>query len=237
MEQTSRKDFTIAIDGYSSCGKSTFAKFIAARLGYIFIDTGAMYRAVTLAVIRAGLIDKSGECCEEGVIELLPSLDVRFVFNESRGMSDIYLSSECVEAEIRQMEVSSRVSRVAKIGAVREKLVEMQQQMGQQGGIVMDGRDIGTVVFPDAEIKIFMTASPEVRAKRRYDELWLKGEDVSMEEIIDNVISRDREDETREISPLRRAEDALLLDNSEMSVEQQMEWFDEIYRSKRAICE
>ncbi|MFI3248147.1 MAG: (d)CMP kinase [Rikenellaceae bacterium] len=216
----------IAIDGYSSCGKSTFAKAIATRLGYIFIDTGAMYRAVTLASLRAGA------SAERAIVELLPSIQITFRFNEERGASDIYLNGELVESEIRMMEVSERVSTVAAIGAVREKLVALQQAMGRDGGVVMDGRDIGTVVFPDAEIKIFMSADAKVRAQRRYDELTAKGESVTLEQIEKNVVARDRDDESREISPLRRAEDAVLLDNSHMSVEQQMEWFVELYNQR-----
>ncbi len=219
----------IAIDGYSSCGKSTFAKAIAARLGYVFIDTGAMYRAVTLMALRAGCVTDAAGVDVDGVVALLPELSISFAFNEVRGASDILLDGEVVESEIRRMEVSSCVSEIAKIGAVRERLVTLQQSMGCSGGVVMDGRDIGTVVFPAAEIKIFMTADPYVRARRRYDELRAKGEEISMESILDNVVKRDREDESREISPLRRADDALLLDNSQMSVEEQLVWFDDVY--------
>ncbi len=235
ISSNSSRSLIIAIDGYSSCGKSTFAKAIAARLGYIFIDTGAMYRAVTLMALRAGVVTDSGVDVE-GVERILPSLAISFAFNAERGASDVLLDGEVVESEIRRMEVSSRVSEVAKIGAVRERLVALQQSMGGMGGVVMDGRDIGTVVFPDAEIKIFMTADAEVRAERRHSELQAKGEEVSMESIVENVVKRDREDESREISPLRRADDALLLDNSKMSVEEQMAWFDNIYSERVKGC-
>ncbi|MFI3304516.1 MAG: (d)CMP kinase [Rikenellaceae bacterium] len=228
------RDLIIAIDGYSSCGKSTFAKAIAAKLGYIFIDTGAMYRAVTLAALRAGVVEVATESVDrEGLKALLPQLDVRFVFNSARGASDVYLSEECVEGLIRTMEVSRAVSIVSAVEEVREKLVSLQQQMGHRGGVVMDGRDIGSVVFPDAEIKIFMVADPCVRAKRRYDELLQKGgEEITLDQIVESVVARDRADETRSISPLVRADDAVVLDNSDMSVEAQMEWFDRLYQSR-----
>lgn len=219
----------IAIDGFSSCGKSTFAKAIAARLGYIFIDTGAMYRAVTLCALEAGAI-RDGEVDAERVVGLLPQINISFRFNAERGASDVYVNGQCVEPRIRSIEVSSAVSRISSIPAVREKLVAMQQQMGRDRGVVMDGRDIGTVVFPDAELKIFMTADAEVRARRRYDELTAKGDKVTLEEILENVIARDKADMEREISPLRRAADAVVLDNSRMTVEEQMEWFMERYR-------
>ena len=223
-----KKKIVIAIDGFSSCGKSTFAKAIAAKLGYIFIDTGAMYRAVTLYALEQGAI-VDGVVDEARIVELLPEVEISFRFNEARGASDIYVNGVYAEERIRTIEVSNCVSRVSSIGEVREKLVAMQQQMGRSRGVVMDGRDIGTVVFPDAELKIFMTADPQVRAERRYKELTAKGEDVTLEEILENVISRDKADMTRAISPLRRAEDALELDNSYMSVEEQMAWFMERY--------
>ncbi|MDE7070017.1 MAG: (d)CMP kinase [Alistipes sp.] len=224
MECSKAKKIVIAIDGFSSCGKSTFAKAIAARLGYIFIDTGAMYRAVTLYALEHGAIE-SGVVDEERVAALLDDISIAFRFNPERGASDIYVNGERVEGRIRSIEVSNCVSRVSSIRQVREKLVAMQQAMGRDRGVVMDGRDIGTVVFPDAELKIFMTADPAVRARRRYDELRAKGEEVSLAEIEENVRSRDRADMTRAISPLRRADDAIELDNSRMSVEEQMEWF------------
>ncbi len=224
------KKIVIAIDGFSSCGKSTFAKAIAARLGYIFIDTGAMYRAVTLYALEQGAI-RSGIVDEDAVEALLPQIEITFRFNPSRGASDIYVNGDLAEGRIRSIEVSNCVSGVSSIRAVREKLVAMQQRMGRDRGVVMDGRDIGTVVFPDAELKIFMTADAKVRAERRYAELTAKGDNVTLEEIIENVISRDNADMTRAISPLRQAEDAVVLDNSYMSVEEQMDWFMERYNA------
>lgn len=224
-----KKKIIIAIDGFSSCGKSTFAKAIAAKLGYIFIDTGAMYRAVTLYALENGAI-VGGEVNQELLIELLPKVNISFVFNPERGASDIYVNGEFAEDRIRTIEVSNCVSRVSQILQVREKLVAMQQQMGQSRGVVMDGRDIGTVVFPDAELKIYMTADARVRAERRYAELKAKGDEVTFDEVLENVISRDNADMNRAISPLRRADDAIELDNSYMSVEQQMAWFMEHYQ-------
>ena len=227
MENNTQK-IVIAIDGFSSCGKSTFAKAIAARLGYIFIDTGAMYRAVTLYALEQGAI-VDGKVDEAAVVALLPEVNISFKFNAERGASDVYVNGELAEGKIRTIEVSNCVSGVSSIREVREKLVAMQQQMGRERGVVMDGRDIGTVVFPDAELKIFMTAEPKVRAERRYAELTAKGDKVTMEEILENVISRDKADMERAISPLRQAEDAVVLDNSYMSVEEQMAWFMERY--------
>lgn len=218
------KKIIIAIDGFSSCGKSTFAKSIAARLGYIFIDTGAMYRAVTLYALEHGAI-RSGIADEERIVALLPEIAITFRFNPQRGASDIYVNGDLVEGKIRTIEVSNCVSAVSSIREVREKLVAMQQQMGERRGVVMDGRDIGTVVFPDAELKIYMTADPKVRAERRYAELRAKGDEVSFDEVLDNVISRDKADMSRAISPLRKADDAVVLDNSRMTVGEQMEWF------------
>ena len=227
MENNTQK-IVIAIDGFSSCGKSTFAKAIAARLGYIFIDTGAMYRAVTLYALEQGAIAE-GKVDEAAVVALLPEVNITFKFNAERGASDIYVNGEYAEGKIRTIEVSNCVSSVSSIREVREKLVAMQQQMGRERGVVMDGRDIGTVVFPDAELKIFMTADAQVRAERRYAELTAKGDNVTMAEILENVISRDKADMERAISPLRQAEDAVVLDNSHMSVEEQMAWFMERY--------
>ncbi len=223
MSDTKHK-IIIAVDGFSSCGKSTFAKAIAARLGYIFIDTGAMYRAVTLYAQEHGAI-RSGIVDEEAVCRLLDQIAITFRFNPSRGASDIYVNGDLVEGKIRTIEVSNCVSQVSAIPAVRQKLVAMQQEMGHRRGVVMDGRDIGTVVFPDAELKLFMTADPAVRARRRYDELTAKGQQVSLEEIERNVRERDKADMSRAISPLRQAEDAIVLDNSRMTVAEQMEWF------------
>jgi cytidylate kinase len=223
------KKIIIAIDGFSSCGKSTFAKSIAAKLGYIFIDTGAMYRAVTLYALDHGAI-VGGEVNAEKVVELLPYINISFQFNPERGASDIYVNGEYAESRIRGIEVSNAVSRVSSIREVREKLVALQQQMGSARGVVMDGRDIGTVVFPSAELKIFMTADARVRAERRYAELSAKGDKVTFDEVLKNVISRDEADMNREISPLRRAADAVELDNSYMSIEEQMAWFMEQYK-------
>ena len=226
MNKNNRRRLTIAVDGFSSCGKSTFAKALAARFGYVFVDTGAMYRAVTLFALENGAI-RSGIVDEEALVALLPKIDIVFRFNPKRGASDIYVNGDLVEGKIRTIEVSNCVSGVSSVGEVREKLVAMQQQMGRNKGIVMDGRDIGTVVFPDAEIKLFMTADPKVRAQRRYDELTAKGDKVSLEEIEDNVRSRDIADQNRAISPLRKADDAVVLDNSYMTLDDQMKWFDE----------
>lgn len=220
---TKQNKIIIAIDGYSSCGKSTFAKAIAARLGYIFIDTGAMYRAVTLYALEHGAI-RSGIVDEDEVVRLLKEIQITFRFNPERGASDIYVNGDRVEGKIRTIEVSNCVSAVSAIAEVREMLVKMQQEMGHRKGVVMDGRDIGTVVFPDAELKIFMTADPKVRAQRRYDELTAKGDHVSLEEIEQNVRDRDYQDMHRAISPLRKADDAIELDNSHMTVEEQMSW-------------
>ena len=224
-----KNKIVIAVDGFSSCGKSTFAKAIAAELGYIFIDTGAMYRAVTLYALEHGAI-RSGIVDDDAVIALLGDITIDFRFNPGRGASDIYVNGDLVEGKIRTIEVSNCVSAGSSIREVREKLVAMQQRMGGNRGVVMDGRDIGTVVFPDAELKIFMTADPRVRALRRYEELKAKGDDVSLEEIEKNVISRDEADMTRSISPLRQADDAIVLDNSAMTVDDQMEWFRERFR-------
>ena len=223
MSDTKPHKIIIAIDGFSSCGKSTFAKAIASRLGYIFIDTGAMYRAVTLYALEHGAI-RSGIVHEEEVVALLNEIAITFRFNPERGASDIYVNGDRVEGKIRTIEVSNCVSAVSAIAEVRHKLVAMQQEMGRKRGVVMDGRDIGTVVFPDAELKIFMTADPRVRAQRRYDELTAKGDNVSLEEIEQNVRDRDYQDMQRAISPLRQADDAIVLDNSAMTVEEQMEW-------------
>ncbi len=230
-----KKKIIIAIDGFSSCGKSTFAKAIAARLGYIFIDTGAMYRAVTLYAQQHGAI-RSGMIDEEAVCRLLPEMQIAFRFNPERGASDIYMNGDRVEGLIRSIEVSNSVSGVSAIPQVRRKLVAMQQEMGRRKGVVMDGRDIGTTVFPEAELKIFMKADPAVRARRRYDELRAKGDDVSLAQIERNVRERDQADMSRAVSPLRQAEDALVLDNSRMTVEEQMEWFLKRYAEVTA-CE
>lgn len=216
------RKITIAIDGYSSTGKSTIAKRLANALGYVFIDTGAMYRAVTYFALEMGLI-ANGKVDVDSLVSSLSKIQLKFVPNASLGKSEMFLNGENVEREIRTMNVSQHVSQVAIIGKVREKLVALQQQMGEQKGIVMDGRDIGTVVFPNAELKLFMTASPETRANRRYKELLDRGEEVVYEEVLKNVQERDHIDSTREISPLRKAEDAIEFDNSDMGLEEQFE--------------
>ena len=217
------KKLIIAIDGYSSCGKSTFAKAIAEELNYIYIDSGAMYRAVTLYCIRRNFIGK-GLLYLEGILEELKNMHIEFVYNPDKGEYETFLNSEDVEKEIRGIEVSAHVSRISMIPEVRSRMVELQRQIGVYKGIVMDGRDIGTVVFPDADLKIFMTASVEIRAQRRYDEMKAKSMNVPFDEVLNNIIARDITDENRDISPLRRADDAILLDNSKMTVEEQMKW-------------
>jgi cytidylate kinase len=226
------KRLIIAIDGYSSCGKSTFAKSIARMLNYIYIDSGAMYRAVTLYCMRKKFTGSWG-INVEGVISGLKDICIDFVYNSDIKEYETFLNSENVEREIRSMEVTSYVSRVSQIQEVRARMVEMQREIGSSKGIVMDGRDIGTVVFPDADIKIFMTASIDVRAKRRFDELRGKGIAGEFEEIKRNIIARDIADENRDISPLRRADDAIILDNSRMSIRDQMSWIEKIIENTR----
>lgn len=220
------KKITIAIDGYSSCGKSTMAKDLAREVGYIYIDSGAMYRAVTLYCLENGLFTPDGIDTEKLEV-MMPNIRISFQLNPETQRPMTYLNGENVEDRIRTMEVSTRVSPVAAIPFVREALVKQQQEMGQAKGIVMDGRDIGTVVFPDAELKIFVVASAEIRAQRRYDELKAKGQEASYEEILANVKERDYIDQNREVSPLRQAEDALLLDNSNLTIEEQKQWLKE----------
>jgi cytidylate kinase len=216
------RKITIAIDGYSSTGKSTVAKHLAKALGYIYVDTGAMYRAVTLFALRNNYFGGEKNSVQ-ALVNDLPNIHLKFVFNRKLGFSEMYLNGENVEKEIRTLEVSEYVSPVAEIQEVRLKLVELQRQMGEDKGIVMDGRDIGTVVFPDAELKIFMTASTTARATRRYKELLDRGEQVSFEEVLENVQSRDYIDSNRQFSPLRKADDAIALDNSNMGLQDQFE--------------
>lgn len=218
------KRIIIAIDGFSSCGKSTMAKDLAKEIGYIYIDSGAMYRAVTLYCIENGIFDSNNNIQEEKLKERIADINITFKLNKETQRPDTYLNGILVEDKIRTMEVSSRVSPVAALGFVREALVKLQQSMGKEKGIVMDGRDIGTAVFPDAELKIFVTASAEIRAQRRYDELKAKGMKASYEEILHNVEERDKIDQTRKVSPLRKADDAILLDNSNMTIAEQKEW-------------
>ena len=220
------KKITIAIDGFSSCGKSTMAKDLAREVGYIYIDSGAMYRAVTLYSIENGIFD--GDVIDtEKLKKAIKDIQISFRPNPETGRPDTYLNGVNVENKIRTMGVSSKVSPISALDFVREAMVAQQQAMGKEKGIVMDGRDIGTTVFPDAELKIFVTATPEIRAQRRYDELKAKGQEGSFEEILENVKQRDYIDQHREVSPLRKADDALLLDNSNLSIEQQKEWLSE----------
>ena len=217
------KKITIAIDGHSSCGKSTMAKDLARTVGYVYVDTGAMYRCVTLYALRHGLFTDDG-INEEALRQQMDNIRISFRLNSETGRPDTYLNGELVENDIRTMEVSSHVSPIAALGFVREAMVAQQQQMGKDKGVVMDGRDIGTVVFPDAELKIFVTASAEVRAQRRYDELKGKGMEADYDDILKNVQERDYIDSHREVSPLRQADDAILLDNSHMTISEQKEW-------------
>ena len=205
------------------------AKDLAREIGYVYIDTGAMYRAVTLYALREGLITE-GEIDTQALEERMQDIHITFCLNQETGRPDTYLNGECVEPEIRTMEVSRCVSQVAALGFVREAMVAQQRRMGEEKGVIMDGRDIGTVVFPDAEMKVFVTASSAIRAQRRYDELTAKGEKCDYEEILRNVEERDRIDSTREIGPLRQAPDAIVLDNSHMTIEGQKEWLLELYR-------
>lgn len=218
------KKITIAIDGFSSCGKSTMAKDLAKEIGYIYIDSGAMYRAVTLYCLENSLFNSDGSVNSEELEKHINDISVSFCLNNDTLKPETFLNGVNVESKIRTMEVSSRVSLVAALRFVREALVKLQQEMGKSKGIVMDGRDIGTVVFPDAELKIFVTASAEIRAQRRYDELLAKGQEVSFDEILKNVEERDRIDQTRTVSPLRKADDAIVLDNSNMTLEEQKAW-------------
>ena len=220
------RKITIAIDGFSSCGKSTMAKDLAREIGYIYIDSGAMYRAVTLYCIENGLLH-DGQIDVERLRSEIDNIRISFRPNEETNRPDTYLNGVNVENKIRTMEVSAHVSPVAALDFVREAMVRQQQEMGRQKGIVMDGRDIGTTVFPDAELKIFVTASPEIRAQRRYDELKAKGQAADFDEILENVKQRDHIDQNRKVSPLRKADDALLLDNSHLTIEQQKEWLTE----------
>ena len=218
------KKITIAIDGHSSCGKSTMAKDLARKVGYIYVDTGAMYRSVTLYALRNGLFNDDDSIKTDELEKQMDNIHITFQLNEETGRPDTYLNGECVEQQIRSLEVSNHVSPVAALGFVREAMVAQQQLMGQGGGVVMDGRDIGTVVFPNAELKIFVPASAEVRAQRRFKELQEKGMPADFDDILKNVVERDYIDSHREVSPLRQADDALLLDNSNMTIPEQNEW-------------
>jgi CMP/dCMP kinase len=219
----SKKRIIIAIDGHSSCGKSTMAKQLAQKLGYVYIDTGAMYRVVTLVALRKGWIENKVPD-EAKVIDGLKDIHITFQWDEKQGKNTTFLNGENVEEEIRRLEVSENVSPISTIAEVRKEMVRQQRENGKNKGIVMDGRDIGTVVFPNAELKIFMTASPEIRAERRYKELKEKGLDVNFDEVLANVEGRDKIDSTRKASPLKQAGDAIVLDNSHISREEQLEW-------------
>ena len=218
------KKITIAIDGHSSCGKSTMAKALAQQLGYIYVDTGAMYRSVTLYALQHQLIQPDGTILTDKLQQQMDSIHITFQLDPTTKCPLTYLNGECVEGPIRSLEVSNHVSPIAALPFVREAMVAQQQAMGLEGGIVMDGRDIGTVVFPHAELKVFVTATAQVRAQRRYDELVQKGMSADFDDILKNVQERDYIDSHREVSPLRQAPDAILLDNSQMTIEGQNQW-------------
>lgn len=228
------KKITIAIDGFSSCGKSTMAKDLARKIGYVYVDTGAMYRSVTLFAMRNNLFNENGSVKTTELEKMMNDIQISFVFNDETGRPDTYLNGELVEKDIRTLDVSSHVSKIAAIPFVRKAMVAQQQRMGKDKGLVMDGRDIGTTVFPEAELKIFVTASSKVRAQRRFDELKEKGMPTDFNDILKNVEERDYIDSHREVSPLRKAEDAIELDNSNMTILEQSEWLMQKYT---AACE
>ena len=225
------KHVIIAIDGYSSTGKSTIAKQLAKKFEFVYVDTGAMYRAVTLFAMRNGYVSNDGIVSPD-LINRLDEIHLEFKFNKELGYGEMYLNNENVEREIRSIEVSNKVSFVSEISEVRKKLVQQQQEMGTKASLVMDGRDIGTVVYPNADIKLFITASAEVRAERRYKELTKKGDSVSYEEILENVVTRDRIDTTRKDSPLVKAGDAIEIDNSDMTMDEQFELISKLVAEK-----
>ena len=229
------KKIVVAIDGFSSCGKSTMAKALARNIGYLYFDSGAMYRAVALYCMQNRLI-KGEEIDTEALRRNMKDIHITFEADPTTKNSITYLNGVNVEHEIRSLEVSKFVSRIAALDFVRSEMVEQQRQMGKQKGIVMDGRDIGTTVFPDAEMKVFVTASAEVRAQRRFDELTARGDTPDFNEILENVQQRDHIDQTREVSPLKKADDALLLDNSNLTREEQMEWLVETYKKMVSEC-
>ena len=226
------KKITIAIDGFSSCGKSTMAKDLAKKLGYVYVDTGAMYRAVTLYAMRNGLFNADGSVKTPDLERQMNKINITFKFNKTAERPDTYLNNELVENDIRTLEVSNHVSQIAAVPFVREAMVAQQQRMGKDKGVVMDGRDIGTTVFPEAELKVFVTASAEVRAQRRYDELKEKGMPADFNDILKNVQERDYIDSHREVSPLRKAPDAIELDNSHMTIAEQSAWLMEQVEQK-----
>ena len=226
------KKITIAIDGFSSCGKSTMAKDLAKKLGYVYVDTGAMYRAVTLYAMRNGLFNADGSVKTADLERQMNKINITFKLNKTAERPDTYLNDELVENDIRTLEVSNHVSQIAAVPFVREAMVAQQQRMGKDKGVVMDGRDIGTTVFPEAELKVFVTASAEVRAQRRYDELKEKGMPADFNDILKNVQERDYIDSHREVSPLRKAPDAIELDNSHMTITEQSAWLMELVKQK-----
>ncbi|MBA2584849.1 MAG: (d)CMP kinase [Bacteroidetes bacterium] len=227
----------IAIDGYSSCGKSTIAKALASELGYKYVDSGAMYRAITLFAMREGFINDAGELIIQKLIENLDRIHLSFHYNSVTKKSDIYLNDEDVEEPIRMMDVSEQVSKVSQIKQVRKRMVALQKEMGMGKGIVMDGRDIGTAVFPNAELKIFMTADPEIRVYRRYDELTSKGVKVSKDEIKENLLQRDFDDTNRKENPLIKADDAIVLDNTDLNKQQQLDYVLRLVKDMQLIRE
>ena len=230
--ENNKNRLSIAIDGYSSCGKSTIAKDLAKKLNYAYIDTGAMYRAITLYAMEHNLID--GDKIDiEALKNHLSGINISFKFNRKTKVNETHLNERNVEDEIRRLDVSNKVSLISTIDFVRSRLVELQKQMAAEGRVVMDGRDIGTVVMPDADLKIFMTATPEIRAERRHKELKEKGEDVSLDEIKKNIEERDHLDTTRKISPLKKADDAIVLDNSKLTQEEQLNWIIKIVENIR----
>ena len=226
------KKITIAIDGFSSCGKSTMAKDLAKKLGYVYVDTGAMYRAVTLYAMRNGLFNADGSIKTADLERQMNKINITFKLNKRAERPDTYLNNELVENDIRTLEVSNHVSQIAAVPFIREAMVAQQQRMGKDKGVVMDGRDIGTTVFPEAELKVFVTASAEVRAQRRYDELKEKGMPADFNDILKNVQERDYIDSHREVSPLRKAPDAIELDNSHMTIAEQSAWLMEQVKQK-----
>ncbi|MBF1448372.1 MAG: (d)CMP kinase [Prevotella oris] len=226
------KKITIAIDGFSSCGKSTMAKDLAKKLGYVYVDTGAMYRAVTLYAMRNGLFNADGSVKTADLERQMNKINITFKLNKTAERPDTYLNDELVENDIRTLEVSNHVSQIAAVPFIREAMVAQQQRMGKDKGVVMDGRDIGTTVFPEAELKVFVTASAEVRAQRRYDELKEKGMPADFNDILKNVQERDYIDSHREVSPLRKAPDAIELDNSHMTITEQSAWLMEQVKQK-----
>jgi len=227
----------VAIDGYSSCGKSTLARALAAHMGYVYVDSGAMYRAITLFCMRVKIISAEGKFEQNKVTNALKKINLSFKFNSTAKASDTYLNGENIEKNIRQMDVSSNVSRISMVKEVRHHVVDIQREMGKDKGIVMDGRDIGTNVFPNAELKVFMTADIDIRVQRRFDELTSKGEHVTIEEVKANLMERDYDDTHRKESPLTKAKDAIILDNSDLNKEQQLEFVEKLIKDMLLLRE